>query len=81
MSYSSKGELTFTNQNGKVYNYKVETFGNHMMITGDDEQWYYISEKPLVLIEKLKREIKLLAEEITIKEESIDGILDSQARH
>jgi len=78
MSYSSKGELTLTNQNGKVYNYKVETFGNHMIITGEGEQWYYISEKPPILIEKLKREIELLVEGIAIKEESINSILDAQ---
>jgi len=78
MSYSSKGELTLTNQNGKVYNYKVETFGNHMIITGEGEQWNYISEKPPILIEKLKREIELLVEGIAIKEESINSILDAQ---
>lgn len=79
MSYHAKGELTLTNQNGKVYSYKVEVFGNHMSLTGEEGQCHYISEKPPVLVERLKREIKLLAEEITTKEKSIDSILVSQA--
>jgi VCBS repeat-containing protein len=67
MSYHSEGTMTLVNDEGKTHTYKVNTYGNRLVLNGTDGEWHYTSDKPPVLVEKLKKEIEDLQDTLAEK--------------
>lgn len=69
MSFHSEGTLTLLNDEGVAYTYKVETFGNRLILISDKGQWTYVSDKTPILVDKVQNEIDELKDQLKDKQE------------
>lgn len=71
MSYHAEGTMTLLNDEGKTNTYKVNTYGNRLVINGPEGEWEYISDKPPVLVDRIEREIEDLKDTLEEKKQAL----------
>jgi hypothetical protein len=74
MGFHSEGTMILKNEEGKIFEYKVQTFGAALILNGPDGQWEHICEKRPILISKLKSQIQDLKDELKDKKATLKAL-------
>jgi hypothetical protein len=74
MGYHSTGVLKLTDDEGGTTEYKVDTYGARLILTSEKGVWDYVSNKPAVLLSKLREQEDNLNNELRLIREAKEEI-------
>jgi hypothetical protein len=75
MSFHARGVLQLKSDDGVVLIYEVETFGQGMVLRDSEGEYHYITDKPPVLIDRLKKDISDLTHSLKLKREELSRLI------